>query len=247
MRRCLLLTALAVAATAVAAPDIDRTADEELLRRADRVMQEAERQHLVRRRMDNAIAEFNAIVTDLVSNGLLKEGGGEQIDFALDILGDLSDEHVPVAAQHLEEARRQLEAMRPKLDAAGVEIDIIIKELDRLLARATSTQATEALRRELREIIKREERLQEQTKEWGREQFQNPEKAEAQREELSQQQERVAKQVEAFEEKLQEAAQAEQNQVQKLKLDRANTQMQQADTQEKLDDAAQDITDKKPI
>ena len=247
MSRSLFLPTMLAALCAAAFAGTARVEDDELLRRADRVMQEAERQHLVNRRMDTSISDFKTIVTDLVSNELLKQGGGDQMDFAVEILGNLSEEHVPVAARHLEDARRQLLAMRPKLEDAGVEIDTIIKELDRLLARATSTQATEALRRELREIIEKQEQAKEKTKEWGKQQFQEPEKAEQQREELAEEQEQIAKQVEAFEQKLEEAKQAEQNPMQKLKLERADAEMDKADAQEKLEDAAKDITDKKPI
>ena len=131
-----------LSAAFAAAPEPARN-DEELLRRADRVMQEAERQHLVNRRMDSAIGDFRWIITDLLSNGLLKRGQGDQLKTAAEVLGTLNVENVPNAARHLEEARRRLEAMRPRLEAAGIEIDVIIRELERLLARATSTQATD--------------------------------------------------------------------------------------------------------
>ncbi|HUS90832.1 MAG TPA: hypothetical protein VM695_03240 [Phycisphaerae bacterium] len=235
-------------AQASASPDAFSPAVAEVLKAlADQLLTEAERQHMVNRRMDTSIRGFESLVKDLTSNDLLPQGRGPQMKRFVAVLGMLNVAHVPNAGKYLEEARRKLQALRPNLHAADREIDIILKMLDDLLAKGKRQSNDEDLLTQLRLIIRKEQDVHQQTREWGKLLYQKPQDAETGREELKTKQEQVASMVRQFEDKLKESARTESDPLAKQDLTKASQAMEQQKVEEKLDQAAKDIETKKPI
>ena len=166
----ILLAALAALAPgspslAAAAPP---TAETILKALADRLLDEAERQHMVNRRMDTSVRGFDALVRDLISNDLLAQGRGGEMKRFVKVLTILNTRHVPNAEKYLTEARKRLAALHPNLRSADGEIKIILRLLDDLLKKAEADSATDDLLTQLRLIIRNEENLHRQTREWGK-------------------------------------------------------------------------------
>jgi len=222
-------------------------ADEVIKALADKLLAESERQHMVNRRMDASIRAFDALVKDLLSNGLLAQGRGGQMKRFGKVLGILSERHVPNAGKYLAEARRELQALRPKLGAADVEIKIILQMLDELLKKAEKTEATDDLLSRLRVIIRNEENLHQQTREWGKLLYKKPAEAETSRQELATKQEQVAASVRQLEKDLEQRARDEGDFLRKKDLERASEAMKKQDVDETLDKAAKNIETKKPV
>jgi len=203
----LLVLALCSGAAGASAAEDAPTGEEILLRVADRIQDEAERQHHVRGRMDLSVDRFRAILVDLKSNGLIKQGGGPALDRLVQILGVLSRKNVPDAARYLEEARKQLRALRPNLVSADKEIETIVAELEKILAQGPGP--AEDLLRELEVIIEDERRTHETTKEWGAKLLQDPNAPDTPRREVATDQRRIARRTDRFVERLKKARDAE--------------------------------------
>jgi len=235
------------AAPAPAAPAGELAVADVLKTLADRLLDESERQHMVNRRMDVSIRGFQALVKDLLSNDLLAQGRGPQMKRFAAVLGVLNVRHVPNAGKYLEEARKKLQALRPNLHAADVEIDTILKMLDDLLRKGKRESSEDDLLTQLRLIIRKEENVHQQTREWGKLLYKKPEEAETGREELKSKQEQVAAMVRQFADKLEEAKDSETDPIAKQDLTKADQTIKKEKVDKKLDEAAKDIETKKPI
>jgi len=244
---CLLATFLAAPLAAPAAPPAPAAVNEVLRALANRLLDEAERQHMVNRRMGASIRAFDALIKDLASNDLLAQGRGPHMKRFVKVLDVLNLTHVPNAGKYLEEARRKLHALKPNLGAADREIDVILKMLDDLLKRSRSERSEDDLLTQLRVIIRKEEQLHQQTRAWGKQLYQKPKEAEADREDLAARQEQIAATVRQFEDKLQEAARQETDPLRKPELNRAAEAMKKESVDKKLDQAAKEIETKKAI
>jgi len=216
-----------------------------LLQLSDRLTDEAERQHQVDQRMDLVVDRLRAMVEDLDSNGLVRQGGGPAMDRLGQILKILGTRNVPDAAKYLEEARRQLAALKPNLVAADKEIDIIVLELEKILSRGSGVG--EDLLRELEVIIQDEKRTGKDTKEWGVQLLQQPQTAEKAGREIAARQDTVARRTERFMERLAKARDAETDPARHLGMQKAHEVMDRAKVTKLLGGAAQDIQDKKPV
>ena len=239
--------ALASQASGQAAQPAQLTPDQaRLIEVSDRLSDEAERQYMVRQRMDVAVASFLQIIEDLRSNDLFRQAKGPEMDRIVQVLRLLAGKHVPGAAAYLEEARKRLEALKPNLEGAGKEIDIILAELERLLKQAAGQQADDLLR-ELEIIIQDEKKNHQETKEWGVQLLQNPEQAEQPRQAISESQDRIAKRTDRFMDRLREARDAEQEAPRRLSMEKAHQVLDQAKVGKLLAGAARDISEKKPV
>ena len=214
---------------------------------ADRLFSEAERQHLVDQRLEVVVERFRAIIADLVSNELLSQAKGAELQQAVQVLQLLASKHVPNAARYLEEARQQLLAMRPQLKAADGEIAIILRELDRLLKRVGPQQSLDDLLNDLRAIIKQEKSAQDATKKWGAQLYQAPSAAERERRPLAENQSQIADRTSRFEERLRASVTNETDTVRKVALEKASQIVQQKPIAPLLSGAAADITQKRPL
>lgn len=171
----LLATSLIVAQSASPSGTADSPPEANgVLKLADRIMDEAQRQHAVNQRMDAVIGGLVFMIDDLDSNGLLPEGNGVELKKIAVVLATLGEKHVPSAARHLEAARAKLDSVaknikdvQPNLTGAHGEIKTILSELDKLLTKATQFQASEDLLTKLRQIIARQDALKKETILWG--------------------------------------------------------------------------------
>lgn len=213
----------------------------------DRLLDEAERQHMVNRRMDASIEGLDALIRDLVSNDLLAQGRGPRMQRFVKVLAVLNTRHVPNAERYLQAARKRLEALRPSLTAADGEIKTILRMLDDLLKRAERSGTEDDLLTQLRLIIRKEENLHAQTREWGKLLYTSPEKAETGREELRTRQRQIAASVRQFEGNLNDAAKSDADLIRKDLLTKAAKAMKEEKIDRTLDRAAGDIDGKKPI
>ena len=96
------LTCVALCAALASGQDSGK---DDFLKLADKLMDEAQRQHNVNQRMDTTIATVGLLIADLKSNGLLAEGKADEMQRITNVLGKLSTEHVPSAAKYLEAAK----------------------------------------------------------------------------------------------------------------------------------------------
>jgi hypothetical protein len=229
-------------ASEAAAP---QSAETILLQLADRLMGEAERQHEVNNRMDDAVERFQAIIVDLDSNELLKQGHGPALDRVRQILKILATKNVPDAARYLEEARKQLAALSPNLSAADREIDIILQELQKILS-AGSGEAEDLLR-ELEILIQDEKRTQKDTKDWGAQLLQSPETAAKAGREIAANQDRITRRTERFMDRLATARDAQTDPARNMAMRKAYDVMESGHVPRLMNGAARDIDDKKPV
>ncbi|HUT01874.1 MAG TPA: hypothetical protein VM031_05430 [Phycisphaerae bacterium] len=241
------LAALVVLGVLRPAPAQPAGADQRVKTLADRLLDEAERQHTVNRRMGVSVEGLDTLMRDLLSNELLARGGGPQMKRFVKVLSLLRVRHVPDAERYLTEARKRLEVFRTKVVAADGEIKIIIQKLDELLKKAEKVSSEEDLLTELRLIIRNEENLHQQTREWGKLLYKKPKEAEGGREELKSRQEQIAATVRQFEEKVQQAAKRESEPARKKDLENTSKAMKTEQIDKLLDKAATDINTKKPI
>ena len=216
-----------------------------LLTVSDRLTDEAERQHQVNQRMDLVVERLAAMVDDLGSNSLVREGGGPALQRLGQILKILGTRNVPDAAKYLEEARRQLAALKPNVVAADKEIDVILVELQKILAGGSG--AGEDLLRELEVLIQDERHTNKNTKEWGAQLLQQPETAAKAAREIATRQDTVAKRTERFMERLAKARDAETDPARRLGMQKANEVMETAKVPKLLTGAARDVEEKKPV
>jgi len=241
----------ALAAMSLASPSLAAAAPpaaETILRAlADRLLDEAERQHMVNRRMDTSVRGFDALVRDLISNDLLAQGRGGEMKRFVKVLTILNTRHVPNAEKYLTEARKRLAALHPNLRSADGEIKIILRLLDELLKKAEADSATDDLLTRLRLIIRNEENLHRQTREWGKLVYQKPKEADSSRDELKTRQQQIAANVRRFEQALTEAARSDEDPIRKDDLTKAERAMKQEKPDKKLDKAADQIGAKKPV
>ncbi len=228
-------------------PAAARADDEAVRELGDRLLGEAERQHMVNRRMDASVRGLDRLIRDLLSNDLLARGRGPKMKRFVKVLSTLSESHVPSAERYLDQARKRLDAFRPNVTAADVEIQTILRMLDELLKKAERVSTEDDLLTQLRLIIKNEETLHTQTREWGRLLYKSPEDAETNREDLTTRQEQIGANVRQFEEKLNAAAESEADPMWKLDLAKAAKLMKDRTIDRTLDRAAKDIEAKKPV
>jgi uncharacterized phage infection (PIP) family protein YhgE len=221
--------------------------DEQVKTVADRLLDEAERQHTVNRRMDASVTAFDSLIRDLLSNDLLARGNGAQMKRFVEILGVLNIRHVPNAEKYLQEARKRLEAIKPNVTAADGEIQVIVKMLDDLLKKAEANRSEDDLLTQLRLIIRNQEAMGTQTREWGKLLYSKPTEAEAPREDIRARQQQIAASVRQFEDRLNDAAKNETEPARKLDLDKASTAMKEYKIDKTLDKAAEDVSQKKPV
>jgi len=217
-----------------------------LLKLAERLLEEAERQHMVDHRMDVTVRSLRRLVADLRSNELFREGRGPRLDKAAGTLNTLGEKHVPAAARHLEEARKTLADMPPKVAAADVEIRLIVQRLTELLARA-SAAAKDARLNELRVIIQKEQKLREATRQWGREMFQDPAKAEPRRQPLADEQKQINQSLRRFDEHLDADAKAAADKERRELLEKVRKALAEKKVDKTLDRAARRIEAKAPV
>ncbi len=248
MRRtilCMLLACgvLACSSAAWAEPAGDRA---QLLEIAERLLEEAERQHSVNHRMDTTIGTLKTLIADLRSNELFREGKGPQLDRAAGTLDGLSDKHVPAAAKYLEDARKRIQARHPNVAAADTEIKIIVKRLAELWAK-TGERAADARLSELRVIIQKELKVKARTTQWGRQLFQDPEKADEQRQPLAGDQKQVNQLLKQFAEHAREDVAKADDEVRKEMLKQVVKALDDLRPDKKLDRAARDIEARKPV
>jgi len=244
---CLIVAVLAACARAPA-QDLEPDSTEALLRElADTVLDEAERQHMVKQRMDGTIDGVRTLVDDLLSNDLLAQGRGPEMKRIVSILDVLTDRHVPQAAGYLEEAWRKVTAMHPNLQAADGEIQIIIEELDRLLRKAQPSGIQDDLLTQLRLVIRDQEQLMEQTREWGRALYATADAAKTDADELKTRQTRISASTRQFESNLRKAADRQQEPRRRADLQDAARVMEERKVQDVMTSAATDIEEKKAV
>lgn len=245
-----LLAVVVPAAVGLAADPAPAGGEAKLKQLADRLLSEAERQHMVNYRMAAAVKGLDALFKDLESNDLVPQGKGPQIRRFVKVLGLLNARHVPNAAKYLEEARRRLEALRPNLRAADAEIQIILELLAKLLDRAKRAGEADDLLTQLRLIIQNQERMLADTRTWGRRVVKKPDDPEPARQadELKTRQSQIAASVRVFEGRLNDAhKQAAQDPLRQDRLGKAARAMKQMKIDKTLDAAAEDIATKKAI
>ncbi|MFB3891164.1 MAG: hypothetical protein ACE15C_03980 [Phycisphaerae bacterium] len=223
---------------------------DEFLKLADKLMDEAQRQHSVNQRMDNTIATVALLIADLKSNDLLQGVMADEMQRITNVLGKLSTEHVPNAAKYLEAAKARLESLKtglsgPELSSADKEIKFILKELERLLTKADTFQSDEDLLTELRIIIQKQDVTMQDTAKWAKQLVADP-TSDGKKDELAPRQSDLAKNVEHFHNRLKEARDSAEG-LDKIPLEQAFTAMARMNIEAEMTATAKDILDKKPI
>ena len=218
----------------------------QMLKVAERLLDEAERQHGVKQRMGSTVDSLARLVADLKSNELFQEGHGPRMDGSAKVLTGLKAENVPAAARYLEQARKQIEQLHPNLDAAESEIQVILRRLAELTAKADAS-AEEAMLNEIRLIIEKQQQVQNATRRWGRELIADPARAEPQREPLTADQKQINRGLDQFKQHLAEQAKQAADPDQQRKMARTAEAVESKQTSKKIDSAARNIETKKPV
>lgn len=206
----------------------------------DQLLAEAQRQYMVKQRMEVAIQRFRDIVADLRANELAQQGNGPELDRISNALASLSAENVPAAARFLEEACRRLET----LSAADQEIRVVVKGLERML---DLLRKSDDLVAELTIIIDRQTRLNSDSKFWGALLLKSPREAQDRSAELSTAQSQLARQVVAFRDRLAKDRADEPQAQQAAMLEKAMGFMDDKRIDRDMDSAGGNIEGRKPI
>src|SRR4051794_35092290 len=82
---------------------------EQLLQRAQSILAEEQRQHYVEQKLGNVARDFQGLIEDLDSNGLLKSGQARELQKAVSTLESVGNDHIKKARAHLREARQHLD------------------------------------------------------------------------------------------------------------------------------------------
>jgi hypothetical protein len=219
----------------------------EFLKISDKLLDEAQRQHMVNQRMDASVAGVKELVADLVSNDLLQEGNGQDLERIAGVLGVLGSTHVPNAAKYLKDARDRINDLKPHLDLASGEIKTILSELENLLTAASAFQESDALLTELRVLIEKQEQLQKDTAAWGKGMIADALSGEAKKDDLNPRQGQLGKDTQRFGQHLKDARDAEEQGPQFVRLDKALSALTRLSIDKIMSDAALEINDKKAI
>ena len=245
--RCSLLGLLFLCSAFLVPAAAPALADEDALDKTRKLFGEEQRQVQVNQRLKAVITGLDALMEDLRSNGLFKQIQGERMDRMKTILQKVTKEHVPNAAEYLRKARQELAALRESLAGADKEIQIILAELEKILGRAISSMQMDNLLSELREIIKEQEQVQNQTKEWGTPILEGKKPDEPKAKQIANAQEQVGKRVEAFKEKPKQAAAQETDPATKSRLEKADKALKDKPLKENVAEAVKDVQEKKPV
>lgn len=243
-----LAAVMLAAATALAVND---GGADEFLKLADKLMNEAQRQHNVNSRMESAVGSLNALVLDLKSNNLVQEGKADELQKIGQVLGVLSVQHVPNAAKFLEAAKARMEELKtslnsPELSSAKKEIGTILAELQKLLTSAGNFQAAEDLLTELRVIIQKQEQLKGDTTELGKQLIADS-SADGKKEDIASRQSDLSKDVDRFRTHLKEAKDSAGDPTEKARLLTAFAAMERMPLEAAMMGAAKNVNEKKAI
>jgi len=129
------------------------------------------------RKMAKVAGDLAWLFDELASNKLIKEGGGKQLKTYADVLRGVADTRLPTVTKHLRDARLEVESASYYLTSAKKEVDAIVEDLKRVLASSSTLLLEEALVTELRDMIKVESELRENTAIWGKALLISPETA----------------------------------------------------------------------
>jgi hypothetical protein len=231
--------------TGIAAVAPDKAA--EFLKVSDKLLDEAQRQHMVNGRMEASVNGVKELVADLTSNDLLQEGNGQDLERIAGVLAVLGSTHVPSAAKYLKDARDRINDLKPHLDLASGEIKTILSELENLLTAASAFQASDELLGELRVIIQKQEQLQKDTTAWGKGMIADASTADAKKDDLNPRQGQLGKDTQTFGQHLKESRDAEAQGPQFQRLDKALSALTRFSIDKIMGDAALEINDKKAI
>ena len=242
------LTILMLAAATALAAD---TGGDDFLKLADKLMNEAQRQHNVNSRMDAAVGGLNGLILDLKSNGLMQEGKADELQKIAQVLAMLSVEHVPNAAKFLEAAKARLAELKTtlnskELSSAKKEIQTILAELQKLLTSANNFQAAEDLLTELRIIIQKQEQLKGDTTELGKQLVADP-SADGKKDDISSHQNDLSKDTDRFRTHLKEAKDGAEDPTEKARLLTAFAAMEKMPIEATMVGAAKNVNEKKAI
>ncbi|HAO95000.1 MAG TPA: hypothetical protein DCQ96_02995, partial [Verrucomicrobiales bacterium] len=143
---------------------------------------EVNRQNGVGRKMNSVVRRLSFLLEDLQSNGLGEEGNATTLGETRNALGGLRTQKIVAARDELSNAREKFqpgnpEVAHPHLTEAGKTIEEIVEELDKIISGANTVLVDDLLIKQIREIIKTEEFMQRQTKQWGIEAYTNKEAA----------------------------------------------------------------------
>lgn len=245
--KCGVMWGLALVLTVIAWPASGSAQDQQILDMANRVLREANRQRVVQQRTQRVIDQLEVIYTDLHQNDLLDRGNAEQLAAVAQTLRRVHGEHVPQAAAHLQEARRQLQAMRPSLGAAGDELDVVVNELERIMSESGVSVRSRALTQQLRLLIDQEQRLHEQTRDWGRESLSDPATAAERRDPIADRQGQIAEALEQFEQRLAQSREDSTDPLDRMRMERAAAALERGEPGRRLTDAANAVRSEDPF
>ncbi len=157
------------------------------------------------RKMSKVAGDVAWLLEELESNGLIEEGGGGQVKDLKVAVTDVAKDRLPLAARHLRNARLENDASRHYITSAHEEVDAIVKQLQAVLAGSSTLLANEALVQELKDMIKVQTEVRDQTAEWGTALLISAETAEAGKGPLMQAQSKMQPRYQRFLEKLKKA------------------------------------------
>jgi len=135
---------------------------------------------------------------ELVSNKLLKEGGGKNLQTYYQVIEQISAEGLPIVTKYLRDARLEADQRKHHLKSAQEGVDNVVEALKKVLASSSTLLLEEALVTELKEMIKVQKDVRSKTAEWGKALLISPETAGANKGAITQRQNDMFKRFENF-------------------------------------------------
>jgi hypothetical protein len=211
------------------------------------ILREAHRQERVSGEMSGMLLDFQKLVADLESNGLLPEAKGEDLITMAKTIDATDREKVRVAAQRLRDASGNDAERGGHIDAAETAIQGALEQLRALLSEANALRAGEMVGNELREIIRQEERINQMTTTIGTEMLAGMENLSHQPKVLAEEQGRIGERAAGLEELMGQALQEDMAVDARERLEKALEIMQEERVRGRLAVAAHSIEQGDPM
>lgn len=173
------------------------------------------------RKLEKVADEVAWLLSELESNGLLDQAGGEKVAAFKTTVADVAEDNLPAAARHLRNARLESDAYQQHLISADREIDTIIDRLSKVLAGSSTLLVQDELVTELKVIIETQADLRGRAAEWGKALLISPDIAGAGKGPLMQDQAGLIARLETFIEKLEAARDEAQDEAAKSRFKQA--------------------------
>lgn len=199
------------------------------------LLSQSRAQQAVGKTIQNTVADLEALIADLESNGLIQDAMAEKMYAARQVLNQINSRNIPEAVARLRAAAIGSLGRLDNLEVATKEIDVILGELKKTAKDVGNEQKRAAFEQILTQLFTDAEILEEQTMKWGEEQLLAPDLAEVNKQEAMEKQSEIEAQLDALKDMLENEILNQNDQVVKEELEDVLNSLEGFDLEEMAD------------